>query len=380
MTRTVSGRRRIVVKIGSALLVGGGGLRHRWLEGLCADLARRHADGVEIVVVSSGAIALGRSLLALGTGVLRLDAAQAAAAVGQIELAGAWGRALGSHDLVAAQVLLTLTDTEGRGARRNYLNARDTLSQLIRRRTVPVVNENDTVATSEIRYGDNDRLAARVAAMVGADLLVLLSDIDGLYTAPPALDPNAQHVPHVARITPAVEAMAGDAGSGLSRGGMRTKVEAARIATEAGAAMVIASGRVDDPLGAIDRGGRATWFDAGGGRSARKVWIGGQLAVRGRLCVDDGAVRALADGRSLLAVGVRGVTGRFERGDAVEIADAGGRVLAHGLAGYDADEADRIAGARSDEIEARLGYARGAALVHRDDLVMHVEDRETTDA
>ena len=371
--RTIQGHARIVVKIGSALLVDADGLRRGWLAGLCADLARRHGEGVEVVVVSSGAIALGRAVLGLGAGELRLDAAPAAAAVGQIELAGAWGAALRAHGLTAAQVLLTLTDTEGRDARRNYLNARDTLTQLIRRRTVPVVNENDTVATSEIRYGDNDRLAARAAAMVGADLLVLLSDIDGLYTAPPARDADAKHVPHVARITPEIEAMAGDAGSGLSRGGMKTKVEAARIATEAGAAMVIASGRVDDPLGAIDRGARATWFDAQGGRSARKVWIGGQLSIRGRVTVDDGAVRALLDGRSLLAVGARTVSGRFERGDAVEIADGSGRILAHGLVGYDADEARRIAGAQSEEIETRLGYRRPAALVHRDDLVMHVD-------
>ena len=393
-TAGIGERGRIVVKVGSALLVGEGGLRRDWLSGLSADLARRHAGGAEIVVVSSGAIALGRTLLGLGSGSLRLDAAQCAAAVGQIELARAWAEAFGDHGLIAGQVLLTLTDTEGRDSRRNYLNARDTLTQLLRRRAVPVVNENDTVATSEIRYGDNDRLAARVATMVGADLLVLLSDIDGLYTAPPALDPSARHVPRVARITPEIEAMAGDAGSGLSRGGMKTKVEAARIATEAGTTMVIASGRLDDPLGAIDRGANATWFDAQGARSARKVWIGGQLDVRGRLTVDDGAARALSQGRSLLAVGVREVAGRFRRGDIVEVADGAGRVLAHGLAGYDAQEAALIAGAQSDEIEERLGYARRAALVHRDDLTMHLlepgrvrepgqalpGEKETTDA
>ena len=360
---------RIVVKVGSALLVETQGLRRAWLASLVADLAGLPAPR-GIVVVSSGAIALGRRILGLGDGPLRLDEAQGAAAVGQIELARAWAEAFAAHDRVAGQILLTLNDTEGGAGRRSYLNARDTLATLLARGAVPVVNENDTVATSEIRYGDNDRLAARVATMVGADLLVLLSDVDGLYTAPPALDASARHIPHVERITSEIEAMAGDAGSGLSRGGMRTKVDAARIATEAGTAMLIASGRVDHPLAALANGARATTFTARTGHRARKAWIGGQLAASGRLIVDDGAARALLAGRSLLPVGVRAVEGAFSRGDIVEIVH-GDRVLAHGVAGYGAREAAVIAGTQSRDIESVLGYPGRAALVHRDDMTMH---------
>ena len=362
---------RLAVKIGSALLVDqASGLKGEWLDALVADLARRHAGGTGVVVVSSGAIALGRAVLGLGTGPLRLEAAQAAAAVGQIELARAWSERLRAHGLVAGQVLLTLSDTEGRTSRRSYLNARDTLAHLLERGAVPIVNENDTVATTEIRYGDNDRLAARVATMVGADTLVLLSDVDGLYTAPPALDPDARLVRRVDAITPEIEGAAGDAGSGLSRGGMRTKVEAARIATDAGTAMVIASGREPDPLGRIERGAPCTLFAAHAAASARKRWIGGQLHPRGRLVVDAGAAGALGRGRSLLPIGVTAVEGRFGRGDAVEIAGPDGRVLARGLAAYGADEARLIRGCRSGDIEARLGYGGRAALVHRDDMVL----------
>ena len=367
---------RVVVKIGSALLVDQRtGLRAAWLEALAADLARRQRAGTRIVVVSSGAIALGRAVMGLGSGPLRLEAAQAAAAVGQIELARAWSEALRPHGVVAGQVLLTLSDTEGRSSRRSYLNARDTLDHLIRHSAVPIVNENDTVATSEIRYGDNDRLAARVATMVRADTLVLLSDVDGLYTAPPAQG-GGRLVPRVDAITPEIEAMAGDAGSGLSRGGMRTKVEAARIATGAGTAMIIASGRETDPLARLERGANHTLFAAGEGARARKAWIGGQLRPSGRLVVDDGAVGALGEGRSLLPIGVTRVEGTFARGDVVEIADRAGRVLGHGLAAYNARDAALITGVRSGDIAARLGYEGRAALVHRDDMMIAPPGRD----
>ena len=366
---------RLVVKIGSALLVDQrNGLREAWLDALVADLARRRGAGVEIVVVSSGAIALGRAVLALGTGPLKLEAAQAAAAVGQIELARAWSQAFRRHGIVAGQVLLTLSDTEGRSSRRSYLNARDTLDHLLTHGAVPIVNENDTVATSEIRYGDNDRLAARVATMVRADMLVLLSDIDGLYTAPPGTGAAADLVREVPSITPAIEAMAGDAGSGLSRGGMKTKIDAARIATDAGTAMVIASGREADPLARLDAGANRTLFHAHRGARARKAWIGGQLQPSGRITVDAGAAAALSAGRSLLPIGVASVSGAFGRGDAVEIADPAGRVLGHGLAAYGADEARRIAGLRSGDIEAALGYEGRSALVHRDDMFIPERD------
>ena len=366
---------RLVVKIGSALLVDqASGLRAAWLDALVADLARRRAGGTQIVVVSSGAIALGRAVLALGAGPLKLEAAQAAAAVGQIELARAWSQAFRRHGVVAGQVLLTLSDTEGRSSRRSYLNARDTLDHLLAHGAVPIVNENDTVATSEIRYGDNDRLAARVATMVRADMLVLLSDIDGLYTAPPGTDAAAALVPEVEAITPAIEAMAGDAGSGLSRGGMKTKVDAARIATDAGTAMVIASGRETDPLARLEAGANRTLFHAHRGTRARKAWIGGQLKPSGRLTVDAGAAKALADGRSLLPIGVTAVSGHFARGDAVEIADATGRVLGHGLSAYGAKDAALIAGLRSGDIEEALGYEGRTALVHRDDMFIPERD------
>ena len=308
-------------------------------------------------------------MLGLGVGPLKLEAAQAAAAVGQIELARAWSEAFRRHGLIAGQVLLTLSDTEGRASRRSYLNARDTLDHLLAHGAVPIVNENDTVATTEIRYGDNDRLAARVATMVRADLLVLLSDIDGLYTAPPNVA-GAELVPRVDAITPAIEAMAGDAGSGLSRGGMKTKVDAARIATDAGTAMIIASGRADDPLGALEAGANHTLFVAHDTARARKAWIGGQLQPAGRVTIDAGAVRALGEGRSLLPIGVTAVSGTFGRGDAVEIADADGRVLGHGLAGYGARDAGAIAGLRSGDIEGALGYEGRAALIHRDDMML----------
>ncbi|MDH3195267.1 MAG: glutamate 5-kinase [Hyphomicrobiales bacterium] len=368
--RTIAARRRIIVKVGSSLLVdkASGALNTDWLAALGEDLKVLWRGGRELLVVSSGAIALGRGVLKLQSGPLKLEEAQAAAAVGQVALARAWAESLQREGLTAAQILLTLGDTE---ERRRYLNARATLTSLLRMKAVPVVNENDTVATSEIRYGDNDRLAARVAAMIGADCLVLLSDVDGLYTAPPAGNPDARRIDHVAAITPEIEAMAGAAGSDLSRGGMKTKIEAGKIATAAGAAMVIASGRLMHPLAAIDAGEACTWFapQATPAR-ARKSWIAGHLEPKGAITIDAGAVAALKSGKSLLPAGVTGVTGRFARGDAVVIIGPGGGEVGRGLSAYDCDEAERIAGRRSDEIGTILGYSGRAAMVHRDDLVM----------
>ncbi|WP_421874171.1 glutamate 5-kinase [Pararhizobium sp.] len=371
--------RRIVIKIGSALLVDRKtGLKKQWLNAMCADIAALRSKGVEVLVVSSGAIALGRSVLDLAPGALKLEESQAAAAVGQIALARAWSESLSADEIVAGQILLTLGDTE---ERRRYLNARATISQLLKMRAVPIINENDTVATTEIRYGDNDRLAARVATMTGADLLVLLSDIDGLYTAPPHLDPNAQFLETIAEITPDIEAMAGGAASELSRGGMRTKIDAGKIATGAGCAMIIASGKVDHPLSAIGEGARSSWFAPSGSPvTARKTWIAGQLLPAGSLAIDAGAETALRSGKSLLPAGVRQVTGSFSRGDTIAIIGAEGREIARGLAGYDADEARQIAGKKSAEIAVILGYAGRAAMVHRDDMVMTVSAKRETDA
>ena len=361
--------RRITVKIGSALLVDRAkGLKRDWLASLADDIGALAATGAEVLVVSSGAIALGRTVLGLQSRTLRLEESQAAAAVGQIELAGAWAEALARRNLKSGQVLVTLGDTE---ERRRYLNARATISTLLKLGAVPVINENDTVATSEIRYGDNDRLAARVATMMGADLLVLLSDIDGLYTAPPALDPNARFIPRVERITPEIEAMAGAAASEFSRGGMRTKLDAGKIATIAGTTMVITAGDRLNPLAAIDAGERATWFDAAPVPvRGYKTWIAGNLEPAGRITVDAGAVRALKSGKSLLPAGVTLVSGSFARGDTVAILDPGGHEIARGLVAYDAPDAVRIAGLKTAEIEAVLGYEARSAMVHRDDMVM----------
>ena len=365
----LAGYGRIVVKIGSALLVDRQtGLRREWLATLAADVARLTREGREILVVSSGSIALGRKILALPKGPLKLEESQAAAAVGQIALAQAYAETLGAHALVAGQILLTLGDTE---ERRRYLNARATIGTLLQFGAVPVVNENDTVATAEIRYGDNDRLAARVATMMSADLLILLSDIDGLYTASPALDPDARHIPLVERITPAIEAMAGSPASELSRGGMKTKIDAGKIATAAGSAMIIAAGDRPHPLAAIEAGGRITLFRATASPvAARKRWIAGHLNAAGCLVVDAGAVRALASGKSLLAAGVKAVHGDFGRGDTIVVADEQGLEVARGLVAYDAKEARIIAGLRSEAIAAALGYGPRAAMIHRDDLVM----------
>ncbi len=366
--------RRIVIKIGSALLVDGTqGLRQSWLRSLCTDIATLRGGGAEFIVVSSGAIALGRTVLrdtALGKsrGRLKLEENQAAAAVGQIALAEAWSQALSLDGFIAGQILLTLGDTE---ERRRYLNARATISQLLAAGAVPVINENDTVATTEIRYGDNDRLAARVATMAGADLLILLSDVDGLYTAPPDANPDAEFVDVVTEITPRIEAMAGRAGSELSRGGMKTKIDAGRMATAAGCAMIIASGKPDHPLRAINEGARHSLFlPSKSPVTARKKWIAGQLEPVGTFLVDSGAETALRSGKSLLPAGVKKVTGRFMRGDTVAICSESGREIARGLAAYDAEEAVQIAGRKSSEIFDILGYAGRSAMIHRDDMVL----------
>lgn len=374
-SRRLAGHNRIVVKIGSALLVEKGELKKDWLDALISDVVDLAHGGAEMLIVSSGSIALGRGILGLPSGPLKLEESQAAAAAGQIALAKAYADALGAHGRQAGQILLTLGDTE---ERRRYLNARATIGTLLKLGAIPIINENDSVATSEIRYGDNDRLAARVATMASADCLVLLSDIDGLYTAPPAIDPDAVFLPEVPRITPEVEAMAGSAGSELSRGGMKTKIDAGKIATAAGTTMVITSGKAMHPLKNLDEGARCTWFPAiGSTSSARKAWIGGHLEPRGQIRLDTGAVRALRSGKSLLPAGVTEIQGAFSRGDAVIMLDPDGRIVGRGLIAYDHDEAGLIAGRNSREIEAIVGYPGRAEMIHRDDLVLddaHVDE------
>jgi glutamate 5-kinase len=361
--------KRLTVKIGSALLVDKSGrLRSEWLASLADDLAGLKQAGTEIVIVSSGAIALGRGLLGLDAPVLTLEQSQAAASAGQIALSQAWAEALGRHGIVTGQILITPNITE---ERRYYLNARTTVTTLLTLGAVPIINENDSVATAEIRYGDNDRLSARVATMIEAECLVLLSDVDGLYTAPPAKDPSATHLPIVPSITPAIEAMAGGAASHLSRGGMTTKVEAGKIATQAGTAMIIAKGTEPHPLRALAQGARHTLFAPVQSRGqARKRWIMGTLHVAGTLQVDAGAVRALRTGRSLLPIGVTKVSGSFERGDAIAVTDPDGVEIARGLAGLDSDEARLVMGKRSDTVVELLGIGHRAELVHRDNLVL----------
>jgi glutamate 5-kinase len=370
-TRTPWARaRRIVVKIGSALLVDRktGRLKATWLNSLADDVAELTAAGKEVILVSSGAIALGRHVMGLPRGQLELEQSQAAAAVGQISLASAYQDIFRVRGLVVAQVLLTLGDTE---ERRRYLNARRTMDTLLAHKAIPVVNENDTVATTEIRYGDNDRLSARVASMMSADVLVLLSDIDGLYTAPPAKDPTARHIAEVRAITPEIEAMAGDPASELSKGGMRTKIEAAKIALGGGTSMVITTGETMHPLRALTSGARCTWFVAPSDPvAARKRWISGQLEPAGSVIIDAGAEKALLSGKSLLPAGVTRVDGSFDRGDAVIIRAADGRELGRGLVAYAVDDAQRIIGRKSNEIARILGHVGREELIHRDDMAL----------
>src|SRR5271169_5544763 len=362
--------RRIVVKVGSSLLVDAqaGKLKEAWLESLIADLAVLHGGKRDVLVVSSGAIALGRTVLKLPPGRLELEESQAAAAVGQITLARTWSEALGRRGIGAGQILVTLGDTE---ERRRYLNARSTIGKLLEWRAVPVINENDTVATNEIRYGDNDRLAARVATMASADLLILLSDIEGLYDAPPGRNPNAKLIPIVESVTSDIEAMAGAAESEMSRGGMYTKIEAAKIATTAGTHMLIASGKIEHPLQAIAEGGRCTWFlTPANPVTARKRWIAGSLEPKGTLTIDAGAVSALRAGKSLLPAGVIRIDGQFARGDAVIVRGPDTHEVGRGLVAYDAEDADKIKGRSSPDVMTILGISGRAEMIHRDDLVI----------
>jgi len=366
--------RRIVVKVGSALLVDAksGRLNRSWLKTLIDDLLRLHRRGAQVILVSSGAIALGRRHLGLAAGSLRLEESQAAAAVGQIRLAHAYKELLEAGGVTVAQVLLTLEDSE---QRTRYLNARATLEALLALGAIPVINENDTVATAEIRYGDNDRLAARVAQMASADCLVLLSDIDGLYTADPNRDPRAQLVERVMRVTPEIEAMAGRSSSEVGSGGMTTKIAAARIAVNAGCHMCIASGRQRHPIRRLESGARCTWFmPASTPLAARKQWIAGTLRPAGAIHIDAGALRALQGGKSLLAAGVTGTLGRFESGDTVSVLAPDGVEVARGIAAYSDNDATRIMGRRSSEIEAILGFRGREELIHRDDLVILQHD------
>ncbi len=366
-SRRLNDARCIVVKVGSALLVDStGGLNRPWLESLCKDVIELRRGGAQVVIVSSGAIALGAAHLGIGAARARLEENQAAAAVGQIQLAHAYQEALSDFGVGVAQVLLSLDDSE---SRRRYLNARGTLTTLLKQGVVPIVNENDTVATAEIRYGDNDRLAARVAEMVSADVLILLSDVDGLYNRDPQHDAQAEHIPEVRQVSAEIRAMAGARASRLGSGGMATKLDAAAIALAAGCSMVITRGDVSRPIDALQKGARATWFlTEETPRRARKQWIGGTLQPRGELHVDAGAHQALQRGSSLLPAGVVSVAGQFERGDAVRVL-FDGQEIARGLVAYPAAEAAKIAGRRSADIAELLGYSGRDEMIHRDDLV-----------
>jgi glutamate 5-kinase len=360
----------VVVKVGSALLVDQelGRLNRTWLETLVEDLLRLRKRHQEVILVSSGAIALGRRQLKLQKGPLRLEESQAAAAVGQIRLAHAYKELLEEKGVTVAQVLLTLEDTE---RRRRYLNARATLETLLDLGALPVINENDTVATAEIRYGDNDRLAARVAQMTGADCLVLLSDVEGLFTADPNKDPNAQFIERVLNITPEIEQMAGRSNSAVGSGGMATKILAAKIAVGAGCHMCISAGHYKHPVRRIEEGARCTWFvPTATPLAARKQWIAGTLRPSGALLIDAGALRALLDGKSLLPAGVTAARGRFERGDTVSVIGPDGVEVARGICAYNDADAARIMGRKSSEIAALLGFRGRDEMIHRDDLVI----------
>jgi glutamate 5-kinase len=365
--------RRLVVKVGSSLLVDKTGeLNRAWLDTLAQDIDALLQQDHEVLIVSSGAIAIGSSLLGINKRRARLEDLQAAAAAGQVQLVYAYQETLGQYGIAAAQILLTPEDTENR---RRFLNARGTLGRLLDRHVIPIINENDTVATEEIRYGDNDRLAARVAQLVMADALVLLSDVDGFYTADPGKDPGAEHIPKVSRVTGELQSMAGETRSDVGSGGMATKVLAARIATHAGCSTIIASGKIEHPLAALSAGARCTVFSADGTpAAARKQWLAGVLEVQGSFSVDAGAVTALRNGNSLLPVGVAAVTGSFRRGDVVSITGPDGAELGRGLAEYSADEANQIVGCQSEHIEDKLGYRGRSVMVHRDELVCFEND------
>lgn len=365
--------RRLVVKVGSSLLVDADGRLNRdWLDSLAQDISGLQSGGHEVLIVSSGSIAIGSHVLGINKARARLEDLQAAAAAGQVQLVHAYQEVLGRHDITAAQILLTPEDTENR---RRFLNARGTLARLLERSVIPIINENDTVATEEIRYGDNDRLAARVAQLVMADALILLSDVDGFYTADPGDDPDAEHIPEVVRITNEMQSMAGETRSDVGSGGMATKVQAARIATHAGCSTIIASGKIAHPLTALSKGARCTVFRAEGTPAvARKQWLAGVLEVRGEVIVDEGAVRALKDGNSLLPVGVVDVRGQFSRGDVVRITGPNGAELGRGLAEYSDSEASLLGGCQSEQIEDKLGYRGRSVMVHRDELVLFDSD------
>ncbi|MBD0864135.1 MAG: glutamate 5-kinase [Rhodobacteraceae bacterium] len=366
---TLKTARRVVIKIGSALLVDRttGELRDGWLYSLAADVARLKHRGQDVILVSSGSIALGRGILRLPDPVLPLEQSQAAAAVGQIRLARAYEEVLAPHCITTAQILVTLEDSANR---RRYLNSRATLETLLAMGVVPIANENDTVATDEIRYGDNDRLAAQVAVTTGADCLILLSDVDGFYTSNPASDPNARRFDMIDAITPEIEAMAGDEGSCRSKGGMKTKLMAAQMATASGCAMAITEGLGEHPLTTLESGAPATWFRAQGDpQAARKRWVS-SMKANGEIVIDAGAARALANGKSLLPAGVTAVRGTFGRGDPVLVVDGTGCKLAQGLSRYTAEEVGTIKGIRSGDIERLLGYPGRSALIHRDDMAI----------
>ena len=362
--------KRVVIKIGSALLVdeAQGTVHRKWLEALAQDIARMKERGQEVIIVSSGAIAVGRRYLGLADGQLKLDEKQAAAATGQIRLAHAYQEVLGHYDITVSQMLVTLQDTENR---RRYLNARSTLEAILRLGAVPLINENDTVATDEIRFGDNDRLGARIAAMASADALVLLSDIDGLYTGNPSEDSSVEHIPTVDAITPEIEAMAGGSSTNVGSGGMVTKLAAAKICLQNGCAMAITLGEGEHPLKRLEDGARSTWFTPSlTPAKARKRWIAGSLKAHGQLVLDAGALNALKSGKSLLPIGVTAIEGDFDKGDAVAIVDGNGQELARGLSSYTSEDAKKIIGKRSGEIEDILGYRGRDELVHRDDMVL----------
>jgi glutamate 5-kinase len=364
--------RRVIVKFGSSLITNPqtGAPRHDWLASVASDIAALRARDIDVVIVTSGAVALGRGALGLTSGKLKLEEKQAAAAAGQVALMSAWAGAFAPQGISVAQALLTPDDTE---RRRRWLNARATLETLLACGAIPIVNENDTVATDELRYGDNDRLAARVAQMVGGDTLILFSDIDGLYDADPRTNASANHIDIVTEITPSIDAMAGgvNAAAGVGSGGMRTKIEAARIATAAGCRVAIKDGLALHPIARLESGERATWFEPATDReTARRLWLGHSLNPAGAFIIDAGAQKALLGGASLLAVGVTSVVGYFERGDTVAIKAADGSVLAHGMSAYSSADALRIKGRHSDAIEEILGFAGRPALIHRDDLVV----------